>query len=636
MSILRHWLAHPWALGLLGLLPILGLFAVLSFRRSRRMLARWGSRSAVEALTSVRRRRRWLRSGCRLLALVLVIIAIAGPQWGREQNPPTAPGRDLVVVLDLSRSMLAQDVLGKTSPNRLGCAVDAVQDLLATVQRRGGHQLALVVFAARARIVCPLTHDYDQVRETLANLDPADPFLDIGPGPEGSPSGTRIGLGLTEAVRAHDPSSHGHQDIVLISDGDDPARDDEWRVGLKIVQEAAIIVHAIGVGDPDKGSLIPAGAEGQLLYQGKPVRTRLREKPLEEIARTTGGTYTPARTRAIRLGDVFREHIEPRGGRENAEDAPPVYRQHSAWFFGGALFFLAVGMTLGDRAGRRKVLRAREAQNAGGRTSLALALLAVGLISAVPAKTVEDLVYQGNAAFERGDFATAVDYYTRAETRVVDPGLVALNKAAALYRLGRYREAELSYQCCREDASGDRLVRVLYDLGNAIVQQAQDRDAKHLAEAIGYYEECLQRGGHDSDLAEDVRFNLKLAQALLARAKTAKDQPTSDNPNSSESSNPRDRANDGRSAGNLFPGAPDARGRERALADRSGDPATSNQPPAPGVGNLPAIPDQDDLAPLSSQDTTAYLDQVAARVARERKEHRQRLPSTAARAEKDW
>jgi tetratricopeptide (TPR) repeat protein len=400
-----------------------------------------------------------------------------------------------------------------------------------------------------------------------------------------------------------------------------------------------MIVHTVGVGDPDRGSPIPAGADGPLRYQGKPVLTRLEEKPLEEIARTTGGTYTAARTKAIRLGEVFREHIEPRGGRENAEEVLPVYQQHSAWFFGGAGLFLAAGMVLGDRGRRRKPPPTRGGRNAGSGALLMIAVLAVGLISAAPAQPVEDLVYQGNMAFERGDYAAAVDFYTRAETRVADPGLVALNKAAALYRLGRYREAELSYQCCREDATGDRLVRVLYDLGNAIVQQAQDRDAKRLAEAIDYYEECLHRGGADAELAEDVRANLKLAQALLARARTAKDQPNSDNSNSSDPSHPRDRANDNRSGGNLSAGAPDSRGMERAVADRSGDPlrdpASANQPP-PGVGNLPAIPDQDDLAPLSSQDTTAYLDQVVARVLRERKEHKQRSPATGKRPDKDW
>jgi hypothetical protein len=223
---------------------------------------------------------------------------------------------------------------------------------------------------------------------------------------------------------------------------------------------------------------------------------------------------------------------------------------------------------------------------------------------------------------------------------VDDPGLVAFNKAAALYRLGRYREAELSYLCCREDATGSRLVRVLYDLGNAIVQQAQDRDAKRLAEAIGYYEACLNAGGVDAEFAEDLRFNLQLARALLAKAKTAREQLNSDDPNSNAPSNPRDQNNDRRPGGDLLPGSPDSRGMDRAVADRSGDPlrdpTSSSQPPPPGVGNLPVLPDQDDLAPLSSQDTVAYLDQVVARVQRERKEHRAHSPATVSRAEKDW
>jgi Ca-activated chloride channel family protein len=642
MSILRHWLAHPLALGLLGLLPVLGLIAVLSLRRRRRALARWGSRSAVDALTSVRRRRRWLRSSCRLLGLIFLILGIAGPQWDRDQTPSTAPGRDVVVVLDLSRSMLAQDVLGRAAPNRLGRAIDAVQDLVDTVQRRGGHRLALVVFAAQARILCPLTHDYDHFRETLANLDPADPFLDIGPGSEGSPSGTRIGAGLREAVRSHDPQFRGHQDIVLVSDGDDPARDDEWREGLKIAQKAGISIHTVGVGDPDKGSPVPVGTEGQLLYQGQPVLTRLEEKPLVEIAKPTGGTYTAARTKVIRLGELFRDHIEPRASREDADEVLPVYQQHAGWFFGGALLFLAMEMILGDRGRRRKVAGARSTErgtrNAAVRLSPLLVLLTIGLISAAPADQIDDLIRQGNAAFERGDYAVAVDFYTRTEARVLDPGLVAFNKAAALYRLGQYREAELSYLCCREDATGERLVRVLYDLGNAIVQQAQDRDAKRLEQAIGSYEECLRRGGADSDLADDIKFNLQLARALRAKARNAKDQPNSDNPNPNDPSYPRDHPNDSRPGGELSPGSADPQGKDRAVADRSGDPfrdpASMNQPP--GVGNLPLIPDQDKLAPLSSQDTVAYLEQVAARVQRERKAHKQRSVPLGARTEKDW
>src|SRR5262249_58131955 len=132
-------------------------------------------------------------------------------------------GRDLVVVLDLSRSMLARDVL----PSRLERAGQALDDLSRAVERRGGHRLALVVFAARARIACPLTHDYDHFRQALAEQDAANPHPDIRPAGDDVQSGTRIGAALRLAVEAHDPHyrDHGTQDILLLSDGDDPAHD---------------------------------------------------------------------------------------------------------------------------------------------------------------------------------------------------------------------------------------------------------------------------------------------------------------------------------------------------------------------------------------------------------------------------
>src|SRR5262249_10962148 len=142
----------------------------------------------------------------------------------------------------------------------------------------------------------------------------------------------------------------------------------------------------------------------------------------------------------------------------------------------------------------------------------------------------------------------AVEFFTRAEERGTDPGLVAFNKAAALYRQGQYREAELHYLRCREEATGERLVRVLYDLGNAILQQAQDREARRLEQAISFYEECLRQGAAGTELGEDVRFNLRLARALLVRAKANKDQGNSDNPTDANP-NAKDPPNDGRRPG---------------------------------------------------------------------------------------
>jgi tetratricopeptide (TPR) repeat protein len=264
------------------------------------------------------------------------------------------------------------------------------------------------------------------------------------------------------------------------------------------------------------------------------------------------------------------------------------------------------------------------------------------LISAAPAEIAEKWLREGNSAFERGDYATAIEWYSLAEEPSADPGLVAFNKGAALYRLGRFREAELHYLRCREDATGERLARLFYDLANAVTQQASDHDAKRLQEAIGYYEECLHQDAASAELKEDARFNLELAKALLVRAKTSRDQPSSeDNDGGEGNPNLKDQAKErNRGRGNVQRGTPDPRSDVRGARDRSNRGAenhqTTSEPPLPGVGNLPVLPDQDELAPLTPEDRSAYLEEVAAKILRERREHKQRSTGSASRALMDW
>jgi Ca-activated chloride channel family protein len=335
-QILQHGFTQPLAFALLGVLPILAVFALVAWRRRRRALVRFGTRPALHLLAA---RRSWLRSlrGTLWLSALLSLVAgIAGPRWGRDWQQTAAPGRDLVLVLDLSRSMLAQDVL----PSRLGRAKQALEELTYTIQKRGGHRLGLVAFAAGARIVCPLTHDYDFVRSALEELDAAHlpPELRAD---STSVSGTRIGAGLRAAIEAHDERFRGAQDILLISDGDDPARDGEWRQGMAEARRQHIPVHTVGIGDPEKG--------GTIQVRGQDVVTRLDEVPLEAIARLTGGKYTPARTQELRLGELFLEYIEPGTAHEEVDDLLPVYEPRFSWFFGSTFGLLALDLVLGQR-----------------------------------------------------------------------------------------------------------------------------------------------------------------------------------------------------------------------------------------------------------------------------------------------
>ena len=338
---MHHWFSHPLSLWLLLALPVLAALGYFARRRRRAALAKLGRMPAAETVLSLRERVAGIRAVCHSTGIALVVIGSAGPQWGREWVQ-TATGRDVVVVLDMSRSMLAEQ------PSRFQRAKAALVDLSWDVQRRGGHQLGLVVFAGGAKIVCPLTHDYDHFREALDQLDAQELPEELRPQSGGS--GTRIGLGLLEAVQhAHDERFRGFQDVLLVSDGDDPARDEEWRAGVSAARERGIPVHTIGVGDPDNASTIPTEGGRPLRHGDKIVRTKLEERPLEEIARLTGGTYVPARTQALPLGELFRTRIEPRAGHgdEDGVEALQVYRPRYAWFLGPGLALLALEMILG-------------------------------------------------------------------------------------------------------------------------------------------------------------------------------------------------------------------------------------------------------------------------------------------------
>jgi hypothetical protein len=266
------------------------------------------------------------------------------------------------------------------------------------------------------------------------------------------------------------------------------------------------------------------------------------------------------------------------------------------------------------------------------------ALLALWSKGALPAP--DDLVRHGNAAFERGDFATATDSYAQAEDRTHDPGLVAFNEATVLYQLGQYREAELRYRRSREDAVGTRLARLLFNLGNCLLQQDQGRGPARLREAIKLYQQCLEHPDADANLVEDARHNLELARLLYLKAKAGKE--------GSEEANAEENPEDPRSNGNkderdgLMPESanPDPRGRPGSSADAAGDAkaaaARADQSPPPGKGNLPPVPDQDDLVSLSPEDAAAYLKQAAVRILRDREEYRRRPIPAPAPNVLDW
>ena len=199
-----------------------------------------------------------------LAAIACLIVALAQPRWGWVKPPPLPPGRDVVLLVDDSRSMAAEDAV----PDRLGVAVEAASSLVAALARQPGNRVAVVAFAGRGVLRCPLTENLGAAIDTLRTLRPGD----IRPG------GTDLGAGLTAALEAfgnreQEPEQAGGRTVVVFSDGEDHVGSSD-AAALRL-REAGIVVHAVAVGDAEHGHPVPFGhGEGTLSYQGAPVLSR--------------------------------------------------------------------------------------------------------------------------------------------------------------------------------------------------------------------------------------------------------------------------------------------------------------------------------------------------------------------------
>jgi Ca-activated chloride channel family protein len=332
--------ANPDAFWLLALVLAVAVLLRLGDLRRRRALALVGQPGAVVGLVMRRRAGRTLARFGMLLVPVLLAVGLAGPRWGKGDETGVVKGRDLVIVLDLSKSMLGEDMADPTYRARWQAARRGLLELVDAVERRGGHRLGLVVFAARPWVLCPLTADYDHVRLRLDECDPGAPPTEVYPKPdEPFESGTRMGEALRLAVAVHDARFPGHQDILLVSDGDDPRADNEWQKGVAAAAAAGIPVHVVGLGDPADGALIAGGD----------VVSILDEKPLREIARLTRGEYFPARREVPKLGEFFTGVIEPRPSRELSDDVLPRPGERYIWLLLPALAVMALAWWLEGR-----------------------------------------------------------------------------------------------------------------------------------------------------------------------------------------------------------------------------------------------------------------------------------------------
>jgi tetratricopeptide (TPR) repeat protein len=239
---------------------------------------------------------------------------------------------------------------------------------------------------------------------------------------------------------------------------------------------------------------------------------------------------------------------------------------------------------------------------------------------------IEDVLRRGNAAYERGDFDKAAGAYLEVEARTTDPGLVAYDKAAALYQKGQIRDAERAYRCALEDATGVRRACALYGLATALVRQSPERGAEVLRDAIRSYDSCLREPDVGAELAEDARHNLELAKILITLIPPkSSDKPDNQRDEKEEQPKPPPEPRTSPESGleQSGQGKADARGeKQRVRKDQAKDARQTDEGSSGAGRELPPVPDQEDPAPMSPEDAHEHLKRAAARVLGEQREHK--------------
>lgn len=282
--------ANPDMLYLLLLLPLILLFFVLNEIRRKKAIAKIGDNELVRRLMpEYSSSRPVLKFILQMLILTMVIIALARPQFGSKLEEIRKEGVEVIIALDVSNSMLAEDI----QPNRLTRAKQALTRLIDNLE---DDRIGLIVFAGDAYTQIPITTDYISAKMFLSTINP-----DMVP-----KQGTAIGSAIDLGIRSFSPGEGKSKAMIIITDGEN--HEDDPVAKAEEASKAGVVIHTIGIGSAE-GVPVPTTQNSRKDYlkdaDGNTVITRLDEEVLKKIAVSSGGTYVRASNTNIGLDEIF-------------------------------------------------------------------------------------------------------------------------------------------------------------------------------------------------------------------------------------------------------------------------------------------------------------------------------------------
>jgi Ca-activated chloride channel family protein len=454
--------------------------------------------------------RRKLKMGLQVAAVLFLMLALARPQWGFVWEEANTRGRDILVAIDTSRSMLAADM----APNRLTRAKLAALDLLRLAKN---DRLGLIAFSGAAFLQCPLTLDDEAFRQ---NVD----ALDTSIIPQG-------GTAITEAIQTaittfSTEEGDNHKVLIIFTDGED--HDGGAVLAAETADNHHIKIYTVGVGTP-AGELVKIIDErGNSTFvkdeQGNVVKSRLNEDLLRQIATAAQGFYIPLREgNAMQV--LYQRGMESMPTSELSSKLVRQLNEQFHWPLGIAIALLLIEALLPASPKKRTAAASSVATSGTTPAKAAVAalvlLMAVGSVSASPARAYRD--------YKKGNYKESRSEYERLLEKKPDDPKLSYNAGASAYREGAYDAAAKAFSNATKAPELDLQEKAYYNLGNSNYrlggeQTAPDKKMAVWHEAVQNYESALKLNPQDAD----AQFNHDLVKKELEKLKQQQQQKNQD------------------------------------------------------------------------------------------------------------
>ncbi len=328
---------NPEYLYLLLIVPLLFVLFIMGQFYKRKALQKFGDMSVIKQLMPyVSKSRPVLKFIFLAIAMVFIIFALADPQFGSKLEKVKRKGAEIIIALDVSNSMLAQDI----KPSRLERAKQAISKLIDNMEN---DRIGLIVFAGDAYMQVPVTSDFSAAKMFLSSIN-----TDIV-----SKQGTAIGTAIDLAMNSFTPESEMDKALIIITDGEN--HEDDAVKAAKLAKDKAITVHTIGMGSRQGAPIPLTSGYGQTDFQkdkdGNTVISKLNDNLLNEVAVVGGGKFIRANNSQTGLNVLF-DDIRNMERKEMEEKIYTEFEHRFQYLLGIALLFIVLDIFILERKGK--------------------------------------------------------------------------------------------------------------------------------------------------------------------------------------------------------------------------------------------------------------------------------------------